>query len=218
MYDKLETIFPFWDNLTTPQQKQLKENIIKKFFNNGTLISHGIDKCMGLMFVNKGMARVYITSQNGGEITLYRLIDGDSCVLSATCMVENLDFDVNMQMEKDTEFYIIPKGILQELSDKNIHVKNYILELIAEKFSDVMWVFSNFVFTNQASRLASALFEHQSIEGKNELQITHEALAKDLGTAREVVTRLLKQFQKDNIVSLSRGKICIIDNKKLSKI
>ena len=92
------------------------------------------------------------------------------------------------------------------------------LELLSEKFWDVMWLFNQFVFSNVASRLASAILEHRALEGSDEFSITHDALARDLGTAREVVTRLLKQFQLDGLVELSRGRIKVTDAKKLSRI
>ena len=92
------------------------------------------------------------------------------------------------------------------------------MEMISEKFSDIMWLFNQFVFSNVASRIASVLLEHRGITGGDELSVTHEVLARDAGTAREVVTRILKQFQADGLVKLTRGKVEILDAGRLGKI
>ena len=125
---------------------------------------------------------------------------------------------MDMEMETDTIICTIPKSVYKILYDTNGDVKDYTLEMISEKFSDIMWLFNQYVFSNVASRLAGALLEHRVLEKKEILVITHEALARDVGTAREVVTRLLKQFQKDGLVKLTRGKIEILDEKRLGKI
>lgn len=218
MENILKTILPFWDNLSTNEQNDLINKTLYIEYKKGTVIHNGNDECLGLMIVKAGRVRVFINSANGGEITLYRLLDGDVCVLSASCMMKNLNFAVNMEIEEDTEFAVIPKNIYQIINDSNIYAKNYTLDLVSERFSDTMWVLNQFVFSNMAKRLADTLLEHRALSENDELQITHDVLARDLGTAREVITRLLKQFQLDNLVSLSRGKIKILDAKKLLKI
>ncbi len=218
MENTLESILPFWKNLSDEEKQTVTNKAMYVNQKKGTLIHTSSSECLGLMCVIKGRVRVFINSQNGSEITLYRLLDHDVCVLSASCMMKNLNFSVNMETEEDTNFVIIPKNVYQSLDENNIFVKNYTLSLVNERFSDTMWVLNQYVFSNMAKRLADALLLHMSLTGSDELTITHEMLARDLGTAREVITRLLKQFQADNFVLLSRGKIKILDSKKLLKI
>ena len=125
---------------------------------------------------------------------------------------------VDMEMETDCELYTIPKCVYRKLYDESGIVKDYTMEMISEKFSDIMWLFNQFVFSNVASRIASALLDHKVMERSDSLAITHEALARDAGTAREVVTRILKQFQADGLVKLTRGKVEILNEAGLRKI
>ena len=161
---------------------------------------------------------VFITSPGGGDITLFRLLDGDVSILSAACMLNGMDIELFFNDTATTEIYTIPKKVYRKLYDENGAVKDYTMEMISEKFSDIMWLFNQFVFSNVASRIAGALLEHRAIEGGDELRLTHEDIAKDAGTAREVVTRILKQFQADGLVKLTRGKVTVIDAGKLGRI
>lgn len=221
MEETLKKILNFWTYLSEAEKQEILLQTFKVEYDSKKILVHGRDECKGLMIVNKGRARVYINSDNGsngGEITLYRLLDGDVCILSAACMMNSLDISVSMEIEEHSELLIIPKGLFLEISNNNIMVKNYLLEEISDKFSSVIWLLNQFIFTNMAHRLASALIEHRALAGSDDIDITHDTLARDLGTAREVVTRLLKQFQNDELVELSRGKIKILDMNRLIKI
>lgn len=210
--------FPFWDSLTEEQQKAMEQGTSRNLCDKKTRLHFGGGECAGVQIIEKGRARVFITSPGGGDITLFRLMDGDVSILSAACMLNGMDVELDMEMETDCVIYTIPKKIYRKLYDENGEVKDYTMEMISEKFSDIMWLFNQFVFSNVASRLAGALLEHRGLEGADILNITHEALARDAGTAREVVTRLLKQFQADGLVRLTRGKVEILDPAGLGKI
>ena len=133
-------------------------------------------------------------------------------------MLNGMDVELDMEMETDCVICTVPKKVYRKLYEESGSVKDYTMEMISEKFSDIMWLFNQYVFSNVASRLAAALLEHRALEHSDELAITHEMLARDAGTAREVVTRLLKQFQADGLVKLTRGKVEITDAKGLGKI
>ncbi len=218
----MENIFsealPFWDELKEEQKSLILTSSFKNKVSKGTINHHNSKQCSGVEIVKKGRVRVFITSLNGGEITLYRLLSGDACILSAACMMKNLSLEISMEFEDETELVIIPKDVYKKILEENPACTQYTLGLLSEKFSDVMWLFNQYVFSNMAKRLSDALIEHISLEGSTSLMITHELLAKDLGTAREVVTRLLKQFQTDGILKLHRGRIEILDSKKLMKV
>src|SRR5699024_1007688 len=128
------------------------------------------------------------------------------------------DVELDMEMETDCVIYTIPKQIYRKLYDESSAVKEYTMEMISEKFSDIMWLFNQFVFSNVASRIAWALLEHRAIAGGDVLSLTHEALARDAGTAREVVTRIMRQFQSDGLVKLTRGKVEVLDAAGLGRI
>lgn len=215
MKDLLKSSLPFWDSLTETEQELLINRTELRQYKKGTVLFHGGGECTGVEIVKSGQARVYINSKEGKELTLYRLLEGDVCVMSAACMIKSINFGISLLAEEDSEIAIIPRKIYQQLNDRNIYVKNFTLEIIASKFSDVMWLLEQFVFSNMGQRLAGALIEQSVLCGSKTLLITHEKLAFDLGTAREVVTRLLKQFQVDELISFSRGRIEILNEKEL---
>ncbi|MGB5822901.1 MAG: Crp/Fnr family transcriptional regulator [Proteocatella sp.] len=209
---------PFWEKLTNKEKEIIKHNIIQKKFLKNTILIHGGDDCTGFLLVKSGQLRIYSHSSEGKQITLYRLLEMDSCIFSASCLLKNINFDISIDVEKDSELFIIPSDIFNTLSNENLAVKSFMLDLVTSRFSDVMWIFEQYVFTNMASRLASVLLEQASLNDTSVLEITHDYISKELGTAREVVTRLLKQFQSDEFVRISRNKIEILDEDSLQKL
>lgn len=218
MKELFEQSLPFWDKLTNNQKDTLLKNSYFQHLTKGTIVHQSNHQCTGVEIIKSGQVRIFSSSPNGGEITLFRLTDGDVCILSAACMIKSLVIDTNMEMESNTDICIIPTDVYKSLHQQNSSVKDYTLNIVSEKFSDIMWLLNQYVFSNLAKRLADSLLEHHSFSETDTIQITHGALANDLGTAREVVTRLLKQFQIDGLVELSRGKIKICNPKKLRKV
>ena len=218
MEELLRNAFPFWESLTEQQKTELCRNTLKSHCEKKTQLHFGGGECAGVQIFGSGRVRVFITSPGGGDITLFRLIGGDVSILSAACMLNGMDIELDMEMETDCTIYTIPKKVYRRLYDESAVVKDYTMEMISEKFSDIMWLLNQFLFSNVASRIAGALLEHRALEGGDELSLTHETIAKDAGTAREVVTRILKQFQSDGLVKLGRGKVIIVDPERLGKI
>jgi CRP/FNR family transcriptional regulator len=213
MSDKLV----FWKDLTPQQRLMLKEAVVIKNFIAGESMHSGSEQCSGLFLIRSGQVRAYILSETGKEITLYRLFDRDVCIFSASCIMKNITFDIYVEVEKDTKAYLIPTAIFRKLSDESFAIQIFTNNLMASRFSDVMWIMEQALFTSFDKRLASFLQEQMVIEGSTTLLITHEKIAAHLGTAREVVTRMLKYFQNDGIVALSRGTIEILSEEKLRK-
>ena len=206
-----ENCFPLWNDLNTAQKKIISDNLITQYVKKGTIIHNGNLDCTGLLLVKSGQLRTYILSDEGREITLYRLFDMDMCLLSASCIIRSIQFEVTIEAEKDTDLWIIPAEIYKGIMKESAPVANYTNELMATRFSDVMW-------KSLDKRVASFLLEETSIEGTNELKITHETIANHLGSHREVITRMLRYFQGEGLVKLSRGKITILDPKRLETL
>ena len=212
----IESLFPVWDQLKDEQKRFLEESVIKRDVLKGSVLHRGDEDCDGLYLVQSGQLRAYIISDEGKELTLYRLFEMDMCLFSASCMLSNIQFEIIIESEKDTTLFIIPVLAYQKLMNTNNAVANYTNQLMASRFTDVMWLMDQVLFKSMDSRLAAFLIYESNIEESNELMITHEKIANHIGTAREVVTRMLKYFQGENMVKLSRGSILITDRKKLS--
>lgn len=207
--------FPIWDKLEPAQQDRLLDSLVARKVEKGTVIHNGSMDCTGLLVVESGQLRAYILSDEGREITLYRLFDRDICLLSASCMIRSIQFDVTVVAEKDTRLWIIPAEVYKGVMESSAPAANFTNELMATRFTDVMWLIEQIMWKSLDKRLAAFLLEEAAIEGSNELKITHEAIANHMGSHREVITRMLRYFQGEGLVRLSRGMVAILDEERL---
>lgn len=210
-----ENCFPVWKKLTDAQKKRIKDNLYQRHVTKGTILHHGSMDCTGLLLIQKGLLRTYILSDQGREITLYRLFDLDLCLLSASCIIRSIQFDIIIEAQKDTDLWIIPSEAYQEIMSQSAPVANFTNEVMAARFSEVMWLMEQILWKSLDSRLAQFLLEESSLEETDTLRLTHEAIGNHLGNPREVVTRMLRYFQSEGMVRLSRGIVEITDKEKL---
>lgn len=211
----LTSTLPFWGKLNKQEQSKILNSTISKSYSPGECLHNGPEDCSGLFIVMEGQVRVYIFSETGKEITLYRLLDRDACIFSASCILKDITFDVYMDAEKETKTLLIPTRVYKELTTNSIVVSEFTNQLISQRFSDVMWVMEQVMFVKMDKRVAGFLLDQSILNGNNLITMTHETIARNLGTAREVITRMLKYLQTDGIVSLSRKGILIEDTAKL---
>lgn len=139
-------------------------------------------------------------------------------MLSASCVLQSITFDVYVEAEMPSECYMINGFAFGTVSERVLEVKNYALETAVQRFSDVMWIMQQIVFMRQDQRLAIFLLDECTTNNSDTILMTHEQIARHLGTAREVVTRMLKHFSSDGVVEVTRKGINIIDKKKLRDI
>ena len=209
---------PFWDKLTTAQQEHLAGVVEYRTVKKGTHIHDSSADCLGLVIVRSGQLRAYILSEDGREITISRLFEYDISLLSASCVMPDMQFNVMIEAEKDSEFWSIPACLFKNLVDESLAVSNYSRSLLSSNFSELMWLMEQIMWKSFDKRLSAFLLEEAAIEGTPVLKITHEKIAAHMGTAREVVTRMLRYFQGEGMVKLTRGTIEITDKKKLEAI
>ena len=209
---------PIWDKLTPNQQQRIAQAIDFRQVPKGTHIHDSSADCLGLLLIRSGQLRTYILSEDGREITLHRLFEYDVCLLSASCVMPDMQFNVMIEAEKDSEFWSIPACLFKNLMDDSLSVANYANQLMSGHFSELMWLMEQIMWKSFDKRLARFLLEETTLEGSNELHVTHERIANHLGTAREVVTRMLRYFQSEGMVRLTRGTIEITDPKGLRKL
>lgn len=210
--------FPVWDKLTPSQQQALAGAAALRTVKKGTVLHNGGADCIGFLLVHTGQLRVYILSDEGREVTLYRLFPRDLCLLSASCILRGLQYDVTIEAEKDTELWQIPAQRYKQLMEESAPVANYTNEVMAERFSDVMWLIEQILWKSFDKRLAAFLLEEVAIEGTSTLRLTHETIGNHLGHPREVVTRMLRYFQAEGMVRLSRGVVEIVDERALRRL
>lgn len=210
--------FPIWDKLTPEQQQKLTKFSMLRTIKKGIAVHHAFSYCVGVLLIRSGQLRAYTLSDEGREITLYRLFDMDICIFSASCMMPDIQFEIIIEAEKDSEFWIIPTDIYSAIMEESAPVANYTNQIMASRFSEVMWLMDQILWKSLDKRLASFLLEESSIEGTAQLKITHEKIGNHLGTAREVVTRMLRYFQNEGMVRLTRGSIELTDTNRLNEL
>lgn len=215
---EFQSCFPVWDQLSADQQSRILDSLVFREIKKGTVIHNGNADCTGLLLVKSGQLRAYILSDEGREITIYRLFDQDICLFSASCMLRSAQFDITIEAEKDTDLWVIPPEVYRGVMEASAPAANYTNEIMAARFSEVMWLVEQILWKSMDRRVASFLLEETAIEGTNRLSITHETIARHLGTHREVVTRMLRYFQDEGMVRLSRGTVELLDGKRLAAL
>ena len=205
----------FWGNLNDSERKFLTDSCTEKKYKKGMIINRSTEECLGTLIIKSGQIRVFMVSEEGREITLFRLNASDVCVFSASCLLEAITFEVIIEVAKDVEALLISSSALNYLMKKNPYVELFLAKTANKRFSDVMWIMQQILFMSSDKRVAVFLYDEFKKTNKIILSYTHEEIARLIGTAREVVTRVLKYFASENVIKLSRGKIEITDIEKL---
>lgn len=209
---------PFWASLTEQEKEILRKSAVIRRYEKGSFIRSSDRDCLGMLFILSGEIRTYILSDEGREITLFRLYPNDLCVLSASCVISQISFDTQMTARQDTEVLIIPPNITALLKEQNISVRCFLYEQATERFSEVMWAMQQILFKGLDQRLAAFLVEECERTNSNTVRMTHEQIARNISSAREAVARMLKQFTQDGLVELKRGEIIIKDTDGLKRL
>ena len=215
---EIANYFPIWDKLTPVQQERVLGAVDNIKAKQGTLLHSNSEECLGLLLVRSGQLRAYILSEEGREITIYRLFEHDVCLLSTSCVMPDMQFDIMIEAEKDSELWSIPACLYKNLMDESLAVSNYSNNLMSSHFSELMWLMEQIMWKSFDKRLAKFLLEESQLEETLSLKITHEKIANHMGTAREVVTRMLRYFQSEGMVKLTRGAVEIVNEKQLRKL
>lgn len=218
---KMESVLerlPFWKLLTDSEKELVQQNAVIRRYKKGTPVYSSERECLGMLFVMQGEMRTYLLSEEGREVTLFRIYPNDLCVLSASCVISQISFDTQMSAQKDTEALIIPPNIVLFLKEKNLSVRCFLYELATKRFSDVMWAMQQILFKRLDQRLALFLMQESQRLGTDTIHMTHEQIAQQISSAREAVARMLKQFSEDGLVELKRGAIRLLDQKGLKAL
>lgn len=209
---------PFWKLLTDSEKELVQQNAVIRLYKKGTRVYSSERECLGMLFVMQGEMRTYLLSEEGREVTLFRIYPNDLCVLSASCVISQISFDTQMSAQKDTEALMIPPNIVLLLKEKNLSVRCFLYELATKRFSDVMWAMQQILFKRLDQRLALFLMQESQRLGTDTIHMTHEQIAQQISSAREAVARMLKQFSEDGLVELKRGAIRLLNQKGLKAL
>lgn len=210
--------FPVWNRLSAQQQALLSQSAFRRKVSRGEILHNGSMDCTGLLVVISGQLRAYILSEEGREVTIYRLLERDICLFSAACIMNSIQFEIAVEAERETDMWVIPAETYRQVMEDSAPLANYTNQLMAARFSEVMWLVEQIMWKSQDRRIAAFLIEESGLEESDALKITHDRIANHLGTAREVITRMLRYFQAEGMVKLGRGEVSITDRARLSAL
>lgn len=216
--DCLAKGFPFWNDLTPDEQDMLCRYTRPVHYAKGARVHSPLESCVGILLLRSGQLRAYLLSEDGRDVTLYRLFGGEVCILSASCVMDSVNIDLYIDAEEDTEAYCISAGVFRSLMQQNVEVRCFAYQMTAERFSDTMWTMQQILFMSADRRLAIFLADELAKIGGDDVRLTQDQMAKYMGSAREVVSRLLKYFAGEGIVKLYRGGVTVTDKDRLTKI
>lgn len=214
----LSNAFPCWNQLTPEQRERVEMGWRTEVFRKQTLVYETSNGGKGLMIVQKGCLRVYMVSEQGRELCLYRIYPGDVCVLSAACMMQELEFEISIEAEEGTEVITIPVENLNQMLPENPQLELFLYKKAAECFRRVMGTVYNVFFRNTHQKIAAYLLDAMHQQGSAALRLTHDRMARDLFSAREVVSKTLSDFSEAGILRVRRGWIEILDRDKLHNL
>ena len=211
--------FPFWDKLTPAQQDTLCSATHSFSYTKGENV-HGTGSCTGVIVIETGCLRGYLLSEEGREVTLFRAYPGEVIILSAPCALkqEGISFDLMIDAEEDSSLLIVEGSSYARVSSENIYAETFTLRQTAARLSDAVWVMQQILFMSMDKRLAIFLLDETERTKSNTVTLTHEQIARYIGSAREVVSRTLKYFAAEGIVEPMRGGVKIKDRTKLEKL
>lgn len=210
-----ESLFPFWSQLTDAEKNVVENAVYIEKYDKGMMMHRTDGNCKGLMTVLSGQLRTYILSEEGREVTLFRVNEEEVCVLSASCLMDTITFDVLIEATGDTEVLVLPAAVLNQVVQQNPYIELFLYKSATEKFSDVMWTMQQILFLKIDQRVAQFLWDEMVQKNSMTLSITHDEIARYIGSAREVVTKVLKYMVKEGALELKRGTIIILDKEML---
>lgn len=209
---------PYWEHLNEEEKQLVQENVMMRSVASGEMITSTDTECMGMVYIISGEVRVSMLSDEGREITLFCVTEGDSCVMTASCVIKQITFDTLVTANADTILLVVPSMIFAKLVNENIHVKAYMYEKETERFSSAMWVMQQILFKKFDVRLAEYFLEEYQKNNDTVIKQTQEEIARNVNSAREVVARMLRQFAADRLITVKRGSIILNDIDGLEKI
>lgn len=196
-------------------EEEFVKNSIYQTIPKGEIITNEGDTCNYLAFIVEGSVRVYKFGETGREITLYRISKGESCILTASCVMNKKTFPAIALSETELQVLLIPSDIFREWVKKHTFWASYFYNLLSDRLTDVITIIEEVAFKKMDVRIADFLISNFDNSTSAEITITHQTIARELGSSREVVSRLLKDIEHDGLISLSRNKILLLNKPKL---
>ena len=209
--------FELWHHLTNVQRDRLAAHTRFMHCMKGESVHRGPLEKAGILHVVSGVLRIYMLSEEGRAFTLCLMRAGDVALLASTAFLSSVSCNVSIEAAEDTKLFASDSDTVRRIFEANVRVRAYAYELAVHRLSEMVWKFQQVLFIPAERRLAKFLLAESERTDGDEIRLTHEQTAQSLGTAREVVSRLMREFSQDGLVRTSRGRIHILDRAALRR-
>lgn len=200
---------PFYSMLTENEKIFLERNSVIRKYNKNEIFYESNDEWHGMMYQISGSMKIFITSREGRNINLFRIEHNEIYVFSASCVERKIPLQTSIRVEEPSEILIINPSAASKLINENIYVRCFIYENSTVNFSNVMMTMEQILFSSVEERLSLFLIKEYTRIGNSEIKMTHEQIAEQVNSVREVIARMLKKFSEQGIVSLKRNTVKI---------
>ncbi len=199
--------FPFYMAMDEAERALLRSSVSPREIARSQIMMGDNSRCTGIPMVMRGRLRLFRTSDKGRELTLYRIGEGELCILAAVCALGDMEYNFTIEAEKDSSLAIIPPDIFRELLYRSDAFRTHVFNALASRLILSIDTIEMLIFMSIEERLIEYLQRVANAAG--EVRITHEQLAVELGSSREVITRQLQKMAEKGILTLKRGKIVL---------
>jgi CRP/FNR family transcriptional regulator len=208
-FERISLALPFLQSASPQLIRDFKDNAYFAKIPSGRDIFVEGDQVDGIALMMSGVVRVYKLGETGREITLYRFGEGESCVITANAILNQQGFPAIAQVEQDAEAVMIPAEVFSNWVKQYDPWRDFVFSLVSDRLASVMEIVDEVAFQRMDRRVASFLLNRSKLQ--NPILITHQEIANEIGSSREVISRLLEDFSNRELVRLSRGEIQILD-------
>ena len=198
-------VFDFTKSMKSENLKVLNDHVIYKKIEKGTIITGEGGSCTGIPLIISGILRLFKISESGRDMTLYKIYSGEPCIMAAACVMGDMKYDFSIEAQTESILAIISPEIYKQLMDKSEPFKTYFFQMLANKLIVSLNTIETVNFISIEQRIKSYLQQNANNDG--EIKTTHETIAVDLGSSREVISRNLKALAKEGIIIQKRGYI-----------
>ena len=202
---------PFWEKLSGEHRELCLRRAREETFGAGEMVYVPTQGCLGMIQVLEGVLQVSLTVEDGRRATMSRLRGGELCMLTMSCMLTDITFDVEIRAEEPSRLLIIPADTFSRLAEENLYVENFSYRVITGRFSSVMQAVRQMLFCSLEERVVSFLLDESAATGSDTVRVTQEKLAQDIGSAREAVGRVLKRLGSRGLIQIGRGAVRLRD-------
>jgi len=197
--------FPFYKKILPEQLEKLRTHVVERELEKGQFIMGDSGRCNGIPLILSGTMRLFKMAENGREINVYDVNEGEICVLAAVCALAEFDYDYSAQAKTNCVMAILPPETFRQLMNESEAFKNFVFRTLSDKLVSALRAIEMLNFSSIEDRLSDYLYYHADKE--NVVMATHEMIARDIGSSREVVSRQLKKFENQGLLKLKRGRV-----------